>query len=44
MDVKTAFFNGNIKEEIYMTQSEGFISVGSEYKVCKFQRSIYGFK
>ncbi|KZV36157.1 hypothetical protein F511_20289 [Dorcoceras hygrometricum] len=44
MDVKTAFLNGNIKEEIYMTQPEGFTSVGSEHKVCKIQRSIYGLK
>ncbi|KZV22848.1 hypothetical protein F511_19440 [Dorcoceras hygrometricum] len=44
MDVKTAFLNGNIKEEIYMTQPEGFTSVGSEHKVCKLQRSIYGLK
>ena len=35
MDVKTAFLNGNIKEEIYMKQPEGFISSGSEQKVCK---------
>ncbi|KAI3472572.1 hypothetical protein Pfo_029356 [Paulownia fortunei] len=44
MDVKTAFLNGNIKEEIYMKQPEGFISSGSEQKVCKLQRSIYGLK
>ncbi|KZV56006.1 hypothetical protein F511_12705 [Dorcoceras hygrometricum] len=44
MDVKTAFLNGNIKEEIYMTQPEGFTSVGSEHKVCKLHRSIYVLK
>ena len=44
MDVKTAFLNGNVEEEIYMTQPEGFISTGEEQKVCKLQRSIYGLK
>ena len=44
MDVKTAFLNGNIEEEIYMKQPEGFISIGSEQKVCKLQKSIYGLK
>ncbi|KAL7125418.1 hypothetical protein ABFS83_14G115900 [Erythranthe nasuta] len=44
MDVKTAFLNGDIEEEIYMAQPEGFISSGDEQKVCKLQRSIYGLK
>ena len=43
MDVKTAFLNGNLTEEVYMTQPEGFTS-GSGSKVCKLQRSIYGLK
>ena len=43
MDVKTVFLNGNLTEEVYMTQPEAFIS-GSGSKVCKLQRSIYGFK
>ena len=44
MDVKTAFLNGNIKEEIYMKQPEGFTSSGNEQMICKLQRSIYGLK
>ena len=44
MDVKTAFLNGNIKEEIYMEQPMGFISSGSADKVCRLNRSIYGLK
>ena len=43
MDVKTAVLNGNLNEEVYMTQTEGFTS-GSGGKVCKLQRSIYGLK
>ncbi|GMP98267.1 hypothetical protein CsSME_00046221 [Camellia sinensis var. sinensis] len=44
MDVKTAFLNGELDEEIYMDQPEGFVAVGQERKVCKLQRSIYGLK
>ncbi|KAL0445433.1 UNVERIFIED_CONTAM: hypothetical protein Slati_2266000 [Sesamum latifolium] len=44
MDVKTAFLNGFIEEEIYMDQSKGFTFVGEEQKVCRLQRSIYGLK
>ncbi|KAL0284851.1 UNVERIFIED_CONTAM: hypothetical protein Sangu_2806300 [Sesamum angustifolium] len=44
MDVKTAFLNGFVEEEIYMDQPEGFTVVGEEQKVCHLQRSIYGLK
>ena len=44
MDVKTAFLNGNLEENIYMRQPEGFIAKGEEHMVCKLQRSIYGLK
>ena len=43
MDVKTTFLNGNLTEDVYMTQLEGFISNDGS-KVCKLQRSIYGLK
>ena len=42
MDVKTAFLNGFIKEELYMMQPEGFVDPKGANKVCKLQRSIYG--
>ena len=35
MDVKTTFFNGFIKEELYMMQPEGFVNPKSANKVCK---------
>ena len=42
MDVKTAFLNGFLEEELYMMQPEGFIDPKDANKVCKLQRSIYG--
>ena len=44
MDVKTAFLNVHLDENIYMLQPDGFITKGQEHKVCKLQRSIYGLK
>ena len=44
MDVKTVFLNGNLEEEIYMMQLEGFIAENQEHIVCKLKRSIYGLK
>ena len=44
MDVKTTFLNGNLLENVYMTQPEGFASPENSGKVCKLQRSIYGLK
>lgn len=42
MDVKTAFLNGVLKEEIYMTIPQGVQC--SEKKVCKLNKAIYGLK
>ncbi|GJZ21703.1 retrotransposon protein, putative, ty1-copia subclass [Tanacetum coccineum] len=44
MDVKTAFLNGYLDEDIYMVQPEGFVDPKHPKKVCKLQRSIYGLK
>ncbi|GKD05978.1 retrotransposon protein, putative, ty1-copia subclass [Tanacetum coccineum] len=44
MDVKTAFLNGYLEEDIYMVQLEDFVDPKHPKKVCKLQRSIYGLK
>ena len=44
MDVKIIFLNGNLEEEVYMTQSERFVSNGRVNQVCKLKKSIYGLK
>ncbi|KAJ0547946.1 putative RNA-directed DNA polymerase [Helianthus annuus] len=44
MDVKTAFLNGDLDEDVYMKQPEGFKPEGQEHLVCKLKKSIYGLK
>jgi hypothetical protein len=42
--VKTIFLNGELEEEIYMTQPDGFVVKGQKDNVCKLQKSSYGLK
>ncbi|KAK8491396.1 hypothetical protein V6N11_073722 [Hibiscus sabdariffa] len=44
MDVKTAFLNAKLEEDVYITKPEGFVTPENAGKVCKLQRSIYGLK
>jgi hypothetical protein len=44
MDVKSAFLNGDLKEDISMTQPQGFEAKGQENKVCKLVKDLYGLK
>jgi hypothetical protein len=44
MDVSSAFLNGDLDEEIYMAQPEGFEAPGQEHLVCRLKKSLYGLK
>jgi hypothetical protein len=44
MDIKIAIHNGNLDEDVYMTQPKGFVDPQSAKKICKLQKSIYGLK
>ena len=44
MDMKIAFINGDLEEEIYMEQLESLFALGQEKKVCKLVKSLYGLK
>jgi hypothetical protein len=42
MDVKTTFLHGDLEEEIYMKQLEGYVVKGKKELVCKLKKSLYG--
>jgi hypothetical protein len=44
MDVKTTFLNGDLEEEVYMDQLEGFSFKGKEHMMCNLKKSISGLK
>ena len=44
MDVKNAFLNGDLKENVFMSQPKDFVVKGQENKVCKLVKSLYGLK
>ena len=44
LDVKTAFLHGELREEVFVTQPEGFKVAGKENKVYKLKKALYGLK
>ena len=44
LDVKTVFLRGDLEEEIYMSQPDGFKVAGKENWACKLNKSLYGLK
>jgi hypothetical protein len=44
MNVKTAFLNGEVEQEVYIEQPEGFVIHGKESHVCKLKKALYGLK
>jgi hypothetical protein len=44
MDVKSAFLNGDLKEEVYVKQPPGFVILGEERKVLRLQKALYGLR
>ncbi|KAM1746867.1 hypothetical protein COP1_013400 [Malus domestica] len=44
LDVKSAFLNGVLKEEVFVDQPQGFVLKGQEHKVYKLKKALYGLK
>jgi hypothetical protein len=44
MDVNSSFLNGNLEEEVYIEQPEGFILSENKDYVCKLKKELYGLK
>ena len=44
MDVKSAFLNGDLHEEVYMMQPSGFKVVGKDHQVLKLVKALYSLK
>ena len=44
LEVKTAFLYGDLDEELYVRQPEGFVSPGEEHLVCRLRKPLYGLK
>nr|GEX68018.1 putative RNA-directed DNA polymerase [Tanacetum cinerariifolium] len=44
IDVKTAFLNGNLREEVYVRQPDGFVDQDNPNHVYKLKKALYGLK
>jgi hypothetical protein len=44
IDVKSTFLNGDLEEEVYMEEPEGFSLIDNPNYVCKMTKDLYGMK
>ena len=44
IDIKGAYLNEKLEEDVYMRQPQGFIKQGEEHLICKLRKSLYGLK
>nr|ABB47537.2 retrotransposon protein, putative, unclassified [Oryza sativa Japonica Group] len=44
LDVKSAFLNGDLEEEVYVSQLEGFVEKGKEHLVYELSKALYGLR
>ena len=44
LDIKTTFLNGDLKEEVYVSQPTGFVKKGAEHEVYRLHKALYGLK
>ncbi|GKF85616.1 retrovirus-related pol polyprotein from transposon TNT 1-94, partial [Tanacetum coccineum] len=44
IDAKTAFLNGNLREEVYVSQPDGFVDKDKPNHVYKLKKALYGLK
>jgi hypothetical protein len=44
LDVKSAFLNDDLEEEVYVTQPPGFERAGEEQKVLRLSKALYGLR
>jgi hypothetical protein len=44
MDIKSSFLKGELEEEVYIEQPEGFQLSENAYYACKLKKALYGLK
>jgi hypothetical protein len=44
MDVKSAFLNGELNEEVYVVQPPGYVKQGQEHRVYKLSKALYALR